>query len=146
MIRDVEIICARCLDCEHANSCTQPNDLYTPLPIPIGPWLDIFMNFVVVLPRTRNVKDKIFILVDKFSKIAHFIACYKSTDASHITTLFVNNVMKLDGIPQTTVRDRDSNFFNHFWRCLWENLRNKLLFSTSFHPQMDDQIRVVNRI
>ncbi|KAH0765297.1 hypothetical protein KY285_001168 [Solanum tuberosum] len=54
MIRDMERICARCLDCKHAKFCTQPHGLYTPFPIPSGPWLDISIDFVVGLPRTRK--------------------------------------------------------------------------------------------
>ncbi|XP_060200325.1 uncharacterized protein LOC132628570 [Lycium barbarum] len=137
MIRDVKKICARCLDCKHAKSCTQLRDLYTPLPIPSSPWLDISKDFVVGLPRTRNGRDSIFVVVDRFYKIAHFIACHKSDDASHVATLFVHNMIKLHGVPQTIVSDRDSKFLSSFWRCLWGNFGTKLLFSTSCHPQTD---------
>jgi hypothetical protein len=64
--RDVERICGRCVTCRQAKSKVQPNGLYTPLPIPSEPWIDISMDFVLGLPRTKRGRDSIFVVVDRF--------------------------------------------------------------------------------
>ena len=145
MRKSVEKICSSCISCRQAKSRTQPHGLYMPLPVPTNPWVDISMNFVLGLPRTRNRKDSIFVVVDRFSKMAHFIPCHKTDDAVHIANLFFKEIVRLHGIPKTIVSDRDVKFLSHFWRVLWSKLGTKLLFSTASHPQTDGQTEVVNR-
>jgi len=84
MKRDVERACARCITCRQVKSRVLPHGLYTPLPVPSAPWVDISMDFVLGLPRSRNGRDSIFVVVDRFSKMAHFISCHKTDDATHI--------------------------------------------------------------
>jgi hypothetical protein len=101
-----------------------------PLPVPSVPWKDISMDFVDV---------------DHFSKMAHFIPCHKSDNASHVADLFFTVIVRLHGVPNTIVLDRDAKFLSHFWRILWFKLGTKLLFSITCHPQTDGQTEVVNR-
>ncbi|XP_024014001.1 uncharacterized protein LOC112088080 [Eutrema salsugineum] len=106
MKRDVERVCARCATCKQAKAKVQSNGFYTPLHIPYHPWTDISMDFVLGLPRSRTGKDLIFVVVDRFSKMAHFIACNKTDDASHVANLFFRDIVRIHGMPRTIVSDR----------------------------------------
>jgi len=94
-------------------------------------------DFIVTLPRTQRGKDAIIVVVDRFSKMTHFVACEKAGDVSYVAYIYFKEVVKLHGIPRSIVSDWDTKFLSHFWRCLWQLLGTKLLYSTSHHPQID---------
>ena len=142
--RDTRRLVVQCSTCIIGKVTKQNTGQYLPLPILDSPWQEVSLDFILGLPRTWQHMDTILVVVDRFSKMAHFIACSKSTDAAHTARLFFNEVVRLHGVPRSIVSDRDVCFTCKFWKSLWRLLGTTLQFSTAFHPQTDGQTEVTN--
>jgi len=91
---------------------------YTLLHVPCCPWQDMSLNFILGLPKTQKRHDSILVVIDRFSKMAHFIPYSKTSDASHVAALFFDHVVKLHGLPKTMVSVRDVKLISYFWQTL----------------------------
>jgi hypothetical protein len=102
------------------------------------------MDYMSSLPSTKQGNEFVFLVVDHFYKMAIIVTYKKSINAEATANVFFERVWVHFGIPQTIILYRDKWFLNTFWSSLWSLLDTKLTKSTSFHPQMDGQIKVVN--
>ena len=103
------------------------------------------MDFIVDLPAFEG-HDSVLVVVDRFSKMAHFLPCSKDIDAAGTAKLFLDQVFKLHGFPETIISDRGSVFTSKFWSRLLELCGVKRKLSTSYHPQIDGQTERINQI
>jgi transposase InsO family protein len=122
-----------------------PAGLLLPLPVPQGVWTDIAMDFVEALPRVKG-KSVILTVVDRFSKYAHFLPLAHPYSAETVTQAFFTDIVRLHGIPQSIVSDRDPVFTSNFWRELLRLSGTKLQMSSAFHPQSDGQSESANKV
>ncbi|KAF0916505.1 hypothetical protein E2562_007584 [Oryza meyeriana var. granulata] len=116
-----------------------------PLPVPQAVWTDIGLDFVEALPRVGG-KSVILTVVDRFSKYCHFIPLAHPYSAESVAQAFFTDIVRLHGMPQSMVSDRDPVFTSMFWRELMRLMGAKLHMTTAFHPQSDGQTEAANRL
>ena len=97
------------------------------------------MDFIVGLPRTRRNHDAIWVIVDRLTKSAHFLAIKTTDTLVALAELYVREIIRLHGVPVSITSDRDSRFTSRFWERFQEAMGSQLNFSTAFHPQTDGQ-------
>lgn len=126
-----------------ANSLKQnikvPSGLLQNLPIPEWKWDQITMDFVTGFPTTRNKKDAVWVVVDRLTKSAHFLAIQKTDRVDQIVRKYIDEIIRLHGVPASIVSDRDPRFTSQFWKAFQKALGTRVNKSTAYHPQMDGQ-------
>jgi len=86
------------------------------------------------------------VVVDRFTKMAHFIGLATNATAKDLADTFLKEVWKLDGLPSEIVADMDAKFSGEFWESLCKALGIKLRMSTAYHPQTDGQTERTNQV
>ena len=140
MKRDIAVYVSECAVCQQVKIEHQrPGGLLQPLDIPVWKWDSISMDFAVGLPRTQGGYDSIWVIVDRLTKSAHFLAVKTTFKASQLARLFIAEIVRLHGVPSSIVSDRDPKFTSRFWRVFQQAMGTNLCLSTSNHPQTDGQ-------
>ena len=115
-----------------------------PLPTPEHPWESISMDFITDLPISEG-HTAILVVVDRLTKMSHFIPLAQLPTAEQTAESVVRNVFKLHGLPKTIISDRGPQFASKFWQRFMELLGVKVKLSTAFHPETDGQTERVNQ-
>jgi hypothetical protein len=108
-----------------------------PLPIPSWKWEDISMDFIVGLPQTSQKHDSIWVIIDRLTKTAHFIPVHMIYTAKKYAEIYLEQIIRLHGVPKTIISDRGAQFIACFWEQLQSSLGTKLIQSSTYHPQTD---------
>jgi len=126
------------------NRTEQPAGKLMPNSIPEKPWTHISADFITKLPLAQGY-DLILVVVDRLTKMVHFIPTTEKTSAEGLVRLFRDNVWKLHGLPKSIISDRGPQFTAGLMRELNKMLGIKSKLSMAFHPQTDRQMERVNQ-
>jgi hypothetical protein len=145
--KEIQRYVGSCVACQsNKASNLAPAGLLHSLPIPTQNWEQISLDFVGPLELTVHNNNYVLVVVDRLSKMVHFIPCKQSVTAPQVARLIFREVVRIHGVPSGIVSDRDARFTSHFWQELWKLLATKLPMSTAYHPQTDGQTERVNRL
>ena len=140
MKKDIAEFVSKCLTCQQIKAEHQKPAGPMPLSeIPIWKWEQITMDFVMGLPKTRKKHDAIWVIVDRLTKSAHFLAITKTQSLEDLAQLYIKEIVRLHGIPLSIISDRDPRFTARFWKSLQAAMGTQLKFSSAYHPQTDGQ-------
>ncbi|KAL0549443.1 hypothetical protein IC582_013925 [Cucumis melo] len=147
MKRGVADFVSRCLVCQQVKAPRQrPVGLLQPLSVPGWKWESVSMDCITGLPRTLKGYTVIWVVVDRLTKLAHFVQGKSTYTASKWEQLYMTEIVRLHGVPVSIVSDRNACFTSKFWKGLQLALGTRLDFSTAFHPQTDGQKERLNQI
>jgi hypothetical protein len=147
MKREIAFYIARCDVCQHDKAEHQrPACLLQPLKVPLWKWEEVGMDFIIGLPTLSRGHDSIWVIVDRLTKVAHFIPVKTTDHGNRLAELYLSRIVSLHGVPKTIVLDRGPQFTSRFWAKPQEALGTKLSFSIAYHPQTGGQTERVNQI
>ena len=95
------------------------------------------MDFIDGLLGTRRGNESIWVIVDRLTKSAHFIPVKSTRSGSSLSEIYMQEIVRLHGVPISIVCDRDPIFISHFGKAFQESLGTHLNLSTAYHPQTD---------
>jgi len=130
----------KCLVCQQVKAeHKKPLGLLVPVPIPEWKWYQIAMDFVTGLPRTSQGLDTVWVVVDRLTKSAHFLPFRINYSMERLAQVYIREIVKLYGVPESIVSNRDPRFQSRFWRSLSKVMGTILQLSTAAHTQTDGQ-------
>ena len=113
--KDIVEFVSHCLTCQQIKAERQlPRGLLQPLPIPEWKWEHISTDFVVGLPKSLQGYDLVWVIVDRVTKSAHFLRVKVNYPLNKLAKLYIQEIVRLHGVPSSIVSDRDPKFTSHF--------------------------------
>jgi hypothetical protein len=147
MKREIVKYVSECGTCRRVKADhLRPAGNLQPLSIPEWKWENICMDFIMGLPRTLHGYNSIWVIVDRLTKLAHFIPISTTYRIRQYSELYMSHIVRYHGIPKTIISDRGSIFMACFWEQLQDCLGIHLIRSSAYHPQTDGQTERANQI
>jgi hypothetical protein len=138
---------AQCDTCQRTKAeHHKPAGLLQPLLVPKWKWEEIGMDFVIGLPRTQKGNDSIWVIIDRLTKVAHFILVKTTFGGATLAWIYLKEIVRLHGIPRKIVSDKGTQFTSKFWTSLQQAMGTKIDFSNACHSQSDGQMERVNKV
>ncbi|CAI7781216.1 unnamed protein product [Closterium sp. NIES-53] len=146
MHADVRDFIRTCRTCQQLKArTTNRYGLLQPIPPPTKVWDEVTMDFIMDLPQTPRSYNAILVVIDRLSKMSHFIPTHTTVTAPETARLFFDHIVRLHGLPSAIISDRDPRFLSKFWQSLFKLHGTRLKFSTAYHPETDGQTKRMNR-
>ena len=146
MDREVAMYVKGCALCQRNKpSHERTQSMPQPLEIPARPYQQISMDFIMPLPVTKAGNDAILVVVDKLTKQVTYIPHRTTATAADVGNLLYQWVVRVHGVPESILSDRDVRFTSAYWATLWSKLGTSLAMGTAYHPQSDGQTERANR-
>jgi hypothetical protein len=127
-------------------SINDPLEMLQPLQVPEWKWEEIAMNFVVGLPRTRSGYGSLWVIMDRLTKVAHFVPVKMTYTGPQLAELYRSRIVSSHGVSKRIVSIKGTQFISKFWERLHGTMDTHLNFSSSYHPHIDRQTERVNWI
>jgi hypothetical protein len=144
--RDVKEYVAKCVLCQTNKVQSRKSaGLLKPLPIPEYPWQSVSMDLITHLPCTPRGNTAIVVFVDRLTKMVHFAPTTEKIGAKDFAGIFMTEIFRRHGLPESFVSDRDPRFTSEFFATICQYLGIHQDMSTAFHPQSDGQTERTNR-
>jgi hypothetical protein len=147
MKKDVVDFVAGCLECQKVTTeHRHPTGLLQPFPIPELKWKVVTIDFITKLPRSDKQHDSIMVVVEKITKVVHFIPVKSIHKDAKIVDIYMREFSRMHDVPKTIVSDKDTKFISNFWNRLFKGFGTNLNFSTTYHPESDGKTKRVNHV
>nr|GFA43177.1 putative reverse transcriptase domain-containing protein [Tanacetum cinerariifolium] len=102
-------------------------------------WDKITMDFITKLPRLKNGHDTIWVIVDRLTKSAHFLAIREDCSTERLARIYIDEIVARHRVPVSIISDRDERFTSRCWQTIQKALGTRLDMSTAYHHQTDGQ-------
>jgi transposase InsO family protein len=139
MRENVDRYVRNCHSCQRSKAThRKTHGLSRPLQVLEHPWKDLSMDFVVGPPESKDF-NAVWVVVNRPTKMRHLVPCTDNADGKKLGEIYVKEVFRLHGLPETIVSDQEPQFASEFWTHICERLGIKRRLSTAFHPQNNGQ-------
>ncbi|GJV35896.1 putative reverse transcriptase domain-containing protein [Tanacetum coccineum] len=140
MKRDIATYVSKCLTCSKVKAEHQrPSGLLQQPEIPEWKWDKITVDFIAKLPRSKSGNDTIWVIVDRLTKSAQFLAIREDYSTEKLAKIYVDEIVARHGVPMSIISDRDGRFMSRCWQTVQKALGTRLDMSMAYHPQTDKQ-------